>query len=83
VQHDQDTQLMLEFQRSDAKSFDILFKKYSVSLINFAYRFLGNRTKAEEVAQEVQILYMDLPNCKKPLPQRVETTRVSSATYFF
>jgi RNA polymerase sigma-70 factor (ECF subfamily) len=44
---------MLEFQGGDANSFDILFKKYSVSLINFAYRFLGNRTKAEEVAQEV------------------------------
>jgi RNA polymerase sigma-70 factor (ECF subfamily) len=44
---------MLEFQRGDADSFDILFKKYSVSLVNFAYRFLGNRAKAEEVAQEV------------------------------
>jgi RNA polymerase sigma-70 factor (ECF subfamily) len=53
VQYDQDTQLMLKFQRGDNISFDILFRKYSVSLINFVYRFLGSRTKAEEVAQEV------------------------------
>lgn len=53
MQHDQDTQLMLEFQRGDAESFNILFRKYSVSLITFVYRFLGDRTKAEELAQEV------------------------------
>jgi RNA polymerase sigma-70 factor (ECF subfamily) len=53
VHPDRDTRLMLEFQRGKADSFDILFKKYSVSLINFGYRFLGSRAKAEEVAQEV------------------------------
>lgn len=50
---------MLEFQGGDAGSFDILFRKYSVSLMNFAYRFLGTRAKAEEVAQEVLLrVYM-------------------------
>ncbi len=59
MQYDQDTQLMLKFQRGDDNSFEILFRKYSVSLINFANRFLGSRTKAEEMAQEVLLkIYM-------------------------
>jgi RNA polymerase sigma-70 factor (ECF subfamily) len=44
---------MLDFQRGDDKAFDQIFTKYSVSLVNFVYRFLGSRAKAEEVAQEV------------------------------
>jgi RNA polymerase sigma-70 factor (ECF subfamily) len=48
VHPDRDTQLMLEFQRGKAHAFDILFKKYSVSLVNFGYRFLGSRAKARD-----------------------------------
>jgi len=59
VEHDQDTQLMLKFQSGDDYSFEILFRKYSASLINFVYRFLGSHAKAEEVAQEVLLkIYM-------------------------
>ena len=50
---DPDALLMLEFQRGNHASFEILFKKYARLLINFGYRFLGSRTRAEEVAQEV------------------------------
>ncbi len=53
MRYDRDTQLMLAFKRGDKKSFDILFKRYSVLLINYIYRFLGSRHKAEELAQEV------------------------------
>lgn len=59
MEYDQDTKLMLKFQSGDDYSFEILFRKYSASLINFAYRFLGSHTKAEEVAQEALLkIYM-------------------------
>lgn len=46
---------MLEFQRGDRGSFEALFKKYTGPVVNFAFRFLGNRTRAEEAAQEIFI----------------------------
>ena len=50
---DPDAQLMLQFQNGDAAAFETLFRKYTRPLINFAYRFVGSRAKAEELAQDV------------------------------
>jgi RNA polymerase sigma-70 factor (ECF subfamily) len=50
---DADAQLMLRFQKGDRGAFQQLFQKYSPSVVNFAFRFLGNRARAEEIAQEV------------------------------
>ena len=59
MQYDEDARLMIEFQKGDKRSFETLFKKYSGSLINFIYRFTGNRHKAEELAQDVLLkVYM-------------------------
>ena len=50
---DADVQLMLRFQQGDVGAFQQLFHKYSPSVVNFAGHFLGNRARAEEIAQEV------------------------------
>ena len=50
---DADVQLMLRFQKGDIGAFQQLFQKYSPSVVNFAFHFLGNRARAEEIAQEV------------------------------
>jgi RNA polymerase sigma-70 factor (ECF subfamily) len=50
---DTDVQLMLRFQKGDIGAFQQLFQKYSSSVVNFASHFLGNRARAEEIAQEV------------------------------
>jgi len=50
---DADVQLMLRFQQGDVGAFEQLFQKYSPSVVNFASHFLGNRARAEEIAQEV------------------------------
>lgn len=50
---DTDVQLMLRFQKGDVGAFQQLFQKYSPSVVNFAGHFLGNRARAEEIAQEV------------------------------
>ncbi|MFH2066362.1 MAG: RNA polymerase sigma factor [Pseudomonadota bacterium] len=44
---------MLRFQSGDRDGFRILFTKYSKKIINFCYRFCGDRAMAEELAQEV------------------------------
>lgn len=50
---DPDVQLMLRFQKGDTDAFQQLFLKYSPSVVNFAFHFLGTRGRAEEIAQEV------------------------------
>jgi RNA polymerase sigma-70 factor (ECF subfamily) len=50
---DADVQLMLRFQKGEIGAFQQLFQKYSSSVVNFAFHFLGNRARAEEIAQEV------------------------------
>jgi RNA polymerase sigma-70 factor (ECF subfamily) len=50
---DSDVQLMLRFQDGDMEAFQQLFRKYSSSVVNFAFQFLGSRARAEEIAQEV------------------------------
>src|SRR5712691_2706778 len=54
VPHDDpDVQLMLRFQKGDTEAFQQLFHKFSPSVVNFAFRFLGTQARAEEIAQEV------------------------------
>jgi RNA polymerase sigma-70 factor (ECF subfamily) len=50
---DPDVQLMLRFQKGDQGAFQQLFNKYSPSVVNFAFRFVGTRERAEELTQEV------------------------------
>ena len=50
---DRDVQLMLSFQNGNEEAFQQLFQKYTSSVVNFAFHFLGNRARAEEIAQEV------------------------------
>lgn len=50
---DPDAQLMLSFQNGDEPAFDTLYERHYQSTINLAYRLLGDRDSAEDIAQEV------------------------------
>ena len=50
---DPDVQLMLRFRAGDEEAFRELFEKHSRAIVNFAYHFVGNRERAEELAQDV------------------------------
>ena len=52
---DIDVQLMLEFKGGDKASFEALMTKYFPRVLNFIYRFVGNRELAEDLTQEVFI----------------------------
>jgi len=47
-----DTDLMLRVKAGDKSAFRLIVEKYQRRVINAAYRLLGNRDDAEEVAQE-------------------------------
>lgn len=50
---DPDIDLMLKFQGGDTTAFEQLVRKYEASVLNTVYRYIGNQSEAEDVAQEV------------------------------
>jgi len=47
-----DEQLIAKFQQGDLQAFDILVRRYKDQLLNFVFRFVGNRNDAEDIVQE-------------------------------
>ena len=47
-----DERLVADFQGGDRRAFEILVRRYQDRAFSFCLRFLGNRERAEEVAQE-------------------------------
>jgi RNA polymerase sigma-70 factor, ECF subfamily len=45
--------LMARFGRGDSRAFEILVRRHQRSVLNFIYRFIGDRIEAEDLAQEV------------------------------
>lgn len=49
---DEDIKLMLALKAGDKTAFDRLLDKYEKQVINYIYRFTGNRADAEDLGQE-------------------------------
>lgn len=47
-----DEELIARFQMGDVQAFDALVRRYKDQLLNFVFRFVGNRTDAEDIVQE-------------------------------
>ncbi len=47
-----DEELIARFQQGDQQAFDMLVHRYKDQLLNFVYRFVGNRNDAEDIVQE-------------------------------
>ncbi len=50
---DSDVQLMLAVQQGDQAAYHRLFEEHVAGVIGFAMQFVGNRARAEELAQDV------------------------------
>ena len=50
---DPDIELMLRFQKGDEPAFEELVKKHTRGLLNLVYRYLGDASRAEDVAQDI------------------------------
>lgn len=48
----EDEDLIEWFQQGDIKAFNEIVRRYKDPLLNFVYRFLGNRTESEDIVQE-------------------------------
>jgi RNA polymerase sigma-70 factor, ECF subfamily len=48
-----DVDLMLKVKRGDREAFRLLISRYQRPLVNFIYRFTGNPSESEELAQDV------------------------------
>ncbi len=47
-----DEQLIARFQLGDVQAYDVLVRRYKDQLLNFVYRFVGNRSDSEDIVQE-------------------------------
>jgi RNA polymerase sigma-70 factor (ECF subfamily) len=53
VEADADAELMLKAAAGEKEAFATLFDRYQASVARFAYRFVGDKARAEELAQEI------------------------------
>jgi RNA polymerase sigma-70 factor (ECF subfamily) len=51
--HVPNEELMVRIAEGDEYAFRILVERHQVSLLNLIYRFIGDRTKSQDLAQEV------------------------------
>ena len=79
VESDADAQLMLQAAAGDKRAFAILFDRYQASVVRFAYRFVGEHAKAEELTQEIFLkLYRGASNYRPSAKFRTFLFRVAS-----
>lgn len=63
VDADVDAELMDRVARGDRSAFAQLFDRHQASVCRFAFRYVGDRAKAEELAQEIFVkLYKSAPS---------------------
>jgi RNA polymerase sigma-70 factor (ECF subfamily) len=58
--------LMLQIAKGDEHAFEILVERHQASLLNLIYRFIGDRTKSQDVAQEVFLRVWQAARAYKP-----------------
>jgi RNA polymerase sigma-70 factor (ECF subfamily) len=58
--------LMIRIAEGDADAFEILVSRHQASVLNLIYRFIGHRTQAKDLAQEVFIRVWQAAKTYKP-----------------
>lgn len=58
--------LMARIARGDEDAFEILVNRHQTSVLNLVYRFIGDRTQAKDLAQEVFIRVWQAAKTYKP-----------------
>jgi RNA polymerase sigma-70 factor (ECF subfamily) len=66
VEADADAQLMLKVAAGDKAAFRVLFDRYQASVARFAFRFVGDRARAEELAQDIFVNLYRSANSYRP-----------------
>jgi RNA polymerase sigma-70 factor (ECF subfamily) len=69
VDADSDAQVMLRVAAGDRKAFALLFDRYHASVARFAFRFVGDRARAEELMQDIFVKLYRNAKAYKPTAQ--------------
>ena len=64
---DDDWSILERFYAGDESAFAIIFNQYQLKLINLAYRILRDRTRAEDIAQDVFVKVYEKKVKRDPL----------------
>jgi RNA polymerase sigma-70 factor (ECF subfamily) len=79
VEADSDAQMMLKVAAGDRKAFAVLFDRYHPSVARFAFRFVGDRERAEELTQDIFVkLYRNAKGYKPTAKFKTFLFRVAS-----
>jgi RNA polymerase sigma-70 factor (ECF subfamily) len=62
----QNEELMARIAKGDEDAFEILVNRHQTSVLNLVYRFIGDRTQAKDLAQEVFIRVWQAAKTYKP-----------------
>ncbi|MBV6478105.1 MAG: ECF RNA polymerase sigma factor SigE [Ignavibacteria bacterium] len=62
-----DEELIFRFQEGDIKAFNEIVRRYKDKIVNFVFRFCGNRDIAEDVSQETFIKLFKNKHSYKPI----------------
>jgi len=69
VDADSDAQAMLKVAAGDRRAFGLLFDRYHASVARFAFRFVGDRARAEELTQDIFVKLYRNARAYKPSAQ--------------
>jgi len=59
-------ELMARIAKGDEDAFEILVNRHQTSVLNLIYRFIGDRTQAKDLAQEVFLKVRQSPKSYRP-----------------
>ena len=69
VEADSDAQAMLRVAAGDRRAFGLLFDRYHASVARFAFRFVGDAARAEELTQDIFVKLYRNARAYKPTAQ--------------
>jgi RNA polymerase sigma-70 factor (ECF subfamily) len=69
VDADSDAQTMLRVAAGDRRAFALLFDRYHASVARFAFRFVGDKARAEELTQDIFVKLYRNAKAYKPSAQ--------------
>jgi RNA polymerase sigma-70 factor (ECF subfamily) len=69
VEADSDAQAMLRVAAGDKRAFALLFDRYHASVARFAFRFVGDAARAEELTQDIFVKLYRNARAYKPTAQ--------------
>jgi RNA polymerase sigma-70 factor, ECF subfamily len=79
VDADSDAQVMRRVAAGDRQAFALLFDRYHASVARFAFRFVGDRARAEELTQDIFVkLYRNAKAYKPAAPFKTFLFRVAT-----